>query len=137
MAEKERNNVQLGGLEWEVIHEYSRAEAIADGVLIDATALAKEAGFVYPVALTSAAYHDCVRVPPEVSGQDETGRLWDILMVLRHKIKMSRTQQSPLFFTFLVKNDNSNRLQAASLKGVCGPGDDGEPVLTIMLPHED
>ena len=34
---------------------YTRREAIADGVLIDATETAKEAGFRYPVALTAAA----------------------------------------------------------------------------------
>jgi hypothetical protein len=45
-----------------VIHQYSRADALADGVLIDATELAREAGFRYPVALTSAAWHECVAV---------------------------------------------------------------------------
>ncbi len=46
-----------------LIHAYTRAQAIADGMLIDASKLAKEAGFKYPVALTSAAWADCVAVP--------------------------------------------------------------------------
>jgi hypothetical protein len=69
-----------------VIFRYSRAEAIRDGVLIDATELAREAGFRYPVALTAAAWHDCVKISPTDLVHDETGRLWDVLNVLRFTI---------------------------------------------------
>jgi hypothetical protein len=40
----------------DLIHRYSRADAIRDGVLIDVTPTAREAGFRFPVALTSAAW---------------------------------------------------------------------------------
>src|SRR5262245_37183964 len=40
--------------EADLIHRYSRAQAIADGVVIDASAMAKEAGFTAPMALTAA-----------------------------------------------------------------------------------
>lgn len=43
----------------EVLDAYSRADAISDGVLRDASKLAKEAGFRYPVALTAAAWATC------------------------------------------------------------------------------
>src|SRR5690606_27193956 len=39
----------------EPIHVYTRAQALADGVLVDAGPLAGEAGFHWPVALTQAA----------------------------------------------------------------------------------
>jgi hypothetical protein len=39
----------------ELIHSYSRRQAIADGVLIDVTPTAREAGIKFPVALTAAA----------------------------------------------------------------------------------
>jgi hypothetical protein len=39
----------------EIISRDSRADAIRDGVLIDVSATAREAGFEYPVALTAAA----------------------------------------------------------------------------------
>jgi hypothetical protein len=29
------------------------------------------------------------------------------------------------------------RQETVTLKAVCGPGDDGAPVLTILLEHED
>ena len=32
---------------------------------------------------------------------------------------------------------SANRHVAVELKAVCGPGDKGEPVVTIMLPDED
>jgi hypothetical protein len=48
----------------ELIHRYSRAQAIADGVLIDVSEATKEAGFKFPVALTAAAWAQCVAVPP-------------------------------------------------------------------------
>jgi hypothetical protein len=58
------------------IHRYTRADAIRDGVLIDVSAVAREAGIVYPVALTAAVWARCVAVPAGVECQDEQGRLW-------------------------------------------------------------
>ena len=43
-----------------VISTYTRAQAIEDGVLVDAGSMANEAGFKWPVALTSAVWVDCV-----------------------------------------------------------------------------
>ena len=73
--------------EADLIHRYSRADALRDGVLIDVSATAREAGIRYPVALTCAAWARCVAVPAGVIGQDEAGRLWDVLMVLRALIR--------------------------------------------------
>jgi hypothetical protein len=39
----------------DLISAYSRSEALADGLLVDVTETAREAGFLYPVALTRAA----------------------------------------------------------------------------------
>jgi hypothetical protein len=46
---------------------------------IDVSAVAREAGIRYPVALTRAAWEKCVTVPPGVLYQDESGRLWDVV----------------------------------------------------------
>ncbi len=40
----------------EIIHSYTRQEALRDGVLIDASATASEVGFKYNVALSRAAW---------------------------------------------------------------------------------
>lgn len=119
----------------ELIHSYSRADAIADGVLVDVTATAKEAGIKYPTALTSAVFEGYVRVPPGVEAQDELGRLWDILWILKLTIARASSCDS-LWFTVLVRND-SNAPQPVELKALCHPGDDPEPVITILLIDED
>jgi hypothetical protein len=45
-----------------------------------------------------------------------------------------------LLFKLYVRNHNrerSDRRDLVTLKALCGPGDDAEPVITIMLPEED
>jgi hypothetical protein len=59
------------------------SDAIRDGALIDVSAVTREAGIRYPVALTRAAWERCVADPPGVLCQDEAGRLWDVLTMLR------------------------------------------------------
>ena len=75
----------------EVISTYTRAQAIDDGVLIDAGSMAKEAGYRWPVALTAAAWSDCVawtNADSEVQGhQDQSGRLWDVLFMSAYAIR--------------------------------------------------
>lgn len=44
----------------DVIHGYSRTQAIEDGVLIDVSTAAREAGIKYPCAVTRAVWHTLV-----------------------------------------------------------------------------
>ena len=119
------------------IHSYTRVQAIADGVLIDATDLAREAGFRHPVALTAAAWAAAVEVPHGVVGQDERGRLWDVLTLLR-QAALSGPGGSETRFAVHVRNDDGEGTPPlVHLKAVCGPGDQGVPVVTVMLPDED
>ncbi len=120
------------------IHKYTRADAIADGVLIDVSATATEAGFKYPVALTSTVWAKCVAVPPGVLCQDEAGRLWDVLTMLRFAVRGSNGGGSEVRFAVHVRNDNRDRTPPlVRLKALCGPGDEGEPVVTVLMPDED
>jgi len=123
--------------EFDLIHSYTRQQAIEDGVLVDVTETAREAGFRYPVAMTAAVFGSYVEAPAGVPGQDAAGRLWDILWMLRHAIRGSSGSGSKLRFQLHVQNTASAPPQLVTLKSVCGPGDDGEPVITIMLPDED
>ena len=63
----------------EVIYSYTRSQAVADGVQVEVTKTAQEAGIRFPVFLTRAVYDAYVTVPPGVEAQDEAGRLWDII----------------------------------------------------------
>jgi hypothetical protein len=134
-----------------VIFSYTRAQAIADGVLVDVSELAKEAGFRFPVAVTAGVWAECVAVPDGVAGQDETGRLWDVLNVLCFAIAKKKNDVVPRYalpwqkldcervdFAVHVRNDNrEGDPPQVKLYALCGPGDDSEPVITVMLPHED
>ena len=120
----------------EIIYPYTRAQALEDGVHVDVSEIAKEAGIKFPVALTSAVHCKYVEVPEGVIGQDETGRLWDILWVFR--FAAAKFNGSTLLFKVHVRNDNRDCMPPlVTLKAVCGPGDTPEPVITIMLPDED
>jgi hypothetical protein len=119
----------------EIIFSYTRADAIADGVLIDVSKLASEAGFRIPVALTSAAWAEAVAVHSEDTSQDETGRLWDVLNVLRCEARRAGRESLLIFEVHVSKGGQPPR--PVGLKAHYGPGDDGEPVLTVMMPDED
>lgn len=120
----------------DLIHQYSRADAIRDGVLIEVSAAAQEAGFKFPVALTAAVWALCVEVPPGVECQDQAGRLWDVLTMLRMAARASNGAE--VRFAVHVRNDNREWTPPlVRLKALCGPGDQGEPVVTVMLPGED
>ena len=118
-----------------VISAYSRTQAIADGVLVDVSEMAREAGVTIPTALTHAVWAEYVHVSEGIEGQDESGRLWDILMMFRFAAKQS-PKQDTLLFDLFVRNDNQSA-KRVTLKAICGPGDTPEPVLTILLPDED
>jgi hypothetical protein len=120
----------------ELIHSYSRADAIADGVLIDVTETAKEAGFRHPVALTSTVWGTCIEVPEGVAGQDKKGRLWDVLTMMAHASRSLKDRGSVLLFDVLVLNDMTTP-KPVRLKAVCGPNDDATPCVTVMFPEED
>jgi hypothetical protein len=71
-----------------------------------------------------------------VACQDEAGRLWDVLWMLRCAIGRSDGGRV-VPFALHVRNDNRDRTPPlVRLKALCGPGDDGEPCVTVMMPDE-
>ena len=125
-----------------LVFTYSRAEALADGVLLDVSPLAKEAGFQIPVALTVglwAAYG-----APDKTPAGDQGTCWDILWMLRCAaigILPAKFERHPhdetLWFELELTPRGKTAPELVLLKAISGPGDTGEPVLTILLPHED
>lgn len=121
-----------------VIYSYTRADALADGQQIDVSTTAQEAGIRFPFYLTRAVWDNYVTVPPDVTGQDEAGRLWDLVWMTRFAILRSRPGTSRLPVALYVRNDNQ-RSRLVRLVAVCGPRDfdDPAPAITLMLPDED
>ena len=122
---------------FEVIHAYTRAQAIEDGVLVDLSRLAQEAGFKWPLAVTTTVW---MLLEPggglQGEGQSFTGRAWDLLMVLRLSLRRAQdgreVRSSPLFV-----REPGRPPRPVALRAMSGPGDDGEPVITVMMPDED
>ena len=122
----------------EIIYSYTRAQALADGVQVEVTKTANEAGIKFPVFLTRTVFDAYVEVPPDVAGQDEAGRLWDIVWMLRFAILRSRPGADRIPVALYVRNDN-RRPQLVKLIATCGPLDidDPQPAITVMMPDED
>ena len=122
----------------EIIYNYTRKQAIADGFQVDVSSAAKEAGICFPVFITRTAFDAYVTVPPNVSGQDEAGRLWDVVWMLRFAIRKSAQGQSRLPFALYVRNDN-RAPRLVKLVAMCGAldMDAPEPAITVMMPDED
>lgn len=97
-----------------VIFRYTRKQAIDDGVLIDITSIAALHGCRIPVACTCGVYSEC--------GE----HLAALLDTLRAAIDAAGRSDRVTF-----------RLDSIALWAICGPGDNAEPVLTIMLEGED
>ncbi len=120
----------------DLIYSYTRAQALEDGVLVDVTATAREAGFVWPVAVTAAVWALIQEIPPKYQGsQDVQGRLWDVVWMAAQEIRRHRGEEgNELRYRLTLPH---GRETYATLKLIVGPGDQGEPVVTILLPHED
>ncbi len=122
----------------EVIYSYTRSQAVADGVQVDVTKTAKDAGIRFPMFLTRAVYDSYVAVPEGVSGQDEAGRLWDVVWMTRFAILRRPPGCTRIPVALYVRNDN-RAAKLVKLIATCGPLDidDPQPAITVMLPDED
>ena len=127
----------------EIISVYTRAQALADGVLIDAGPMAREAGFRWPVAITAGAWADCVTWSDADSErqtpQDQSGRLWDVLFMAAYAVRTKEKGGAELLFELycVPRDGRATEAKLTTLKLVVGPGDAGEPVMTILLPNKD
>lgn len=123
-------------MEWKLIHSYTRAEALADGVLRDATLSALAVGFRTSVALTAACWAECVSFPLVCAEETEFDRLWNVLVALRRALLQPDSSGSDVDFRVEVRR-RAEAGELVRLKAVFGLGDAGEHVVTIMLPGED
>lgn len=122
----------------EVISSYSRAQAIEDGALWDLmqdeTAEVCRQHYRFPIATTSAVF-EIIRKAVENprACNDYKGVIHDMLWM--SKVMKRRLDDSTVLFR--VKINGAGRKSLYEFKLTVGPGDHGEPVITIMLPDED
>jgi hypothetical protein len=97
---------------------YTRKQAIEDGMLGDVTKEAKEIGFKFPVAVSSAVA-DFLTI--------EKINVNQLLKELLINIQLTKKPGAIINFTF----------KKRKMYSVVGPGDAAEPVITIMFIGED
>jgi hypothetical protein len=130
-----------------VIHSYTRAQAIADGNLIEIDKeLREEIGFMRPLVLSRDAWADTVTWDKENGpGQPEARerfRLRRVLIAANKEIAAvaatgKGTSDRCTFTVLRVPNTpGAKEKEPVELIVHIGGGDEGEPVWTIMTPHD-
>ena len=113
-----------------VIFSYSRKQAIEDGVLVDITPLANRAGFRLHTVVTATCLGEVTRQgPPRSPGDDPRAKgdgLMKLLGELRKAVRANLNTDTVHF-----------KVGDVACWALCGPGDEGEAVLTVMLEGED
>lgn len=119
----------------EIISQYSRAQAIEDGFLVDISENEIcQQHYKYPIALTRSVWDILQKaVSNKKFLNDWSGILHDLLFMSRNNAK--KLSDSTLLFQVIIRG--ASRKSLYTFKVVCGPGDNGEPVLTIMMPIDD
>ena len=123
--------------DFEMIYSYTRKQAIDDGVLIDVSSQARETGFKIPVCVTDHLYHGYVVPSKELQeeGQSTEGRLHDLFMMTQ-AAAATRWEDNRVYYEVLFKT-KPRTLETVQCLAVVGPGDEGEPVMTLMLPGDE
>lgn len=133
---------QLNEIFGDVIHTYTRDQAIADGALVDVTTMAAEAGIKIPVALTARVMAELVK--PSVNDaarwfQTEAGRLWDLVWMLSCAIRSGRANgKTEVLFKVLFVIGGRRRLKV--LKAVISPvsfEEGAATAITVSFPEEN
>ena len=115
----------------DLIYSYTRAEALADGVLVDVSERAQRAGIQYPTACTAGVWSliDCV---PASDTDTLAGIVRDIRLdqVLAAMLSAIRRAHGTDRVEFSILGEAGGWAQ-------CGPGDTAAPCITIMMQGED
>jgi hypothetical protein len=122
----------------DIISRYTRAQAIEDGVLVDLMQdkmldVCRQ-HYKHPIAATSAVFDIMQRaVENKRHCNDYAGVLHDMLWMSR--VYSRKVDASTVLFKVIITG--AARQRNFVFKLVVGPGDQGEPVITIMMPNED
>ncbi|WP_369928467.1 DUF6573 family protein [Xanthomonas sp. NCPPB 2632] len=134
--------------EADLIHAYTRADALADGVLIDLPQ-AQTMGFILPMAITAAAHEACIAWPQPGPRQQHIvslraeGVLLATSMAGRTHRRRARagaestTDHLVFHVNTVAWREGRTARVTVPLRLVIGPGDHLELVGTLMLLGED
>ena len=130
----------------EPVSIYTRAQALADGTLVDLTEQATPFGFKIPMACTETvwntlAWSDTIEErKPHATGQSTAGRLHDALTMARMAANAAaQAGQSVVDFDMLLVPREGAHMspEQITLRLIVSGGDNAEPVLTLLFPGEE
>jgi len=116
----------------DIISRYTRADAIAEGVLVDISANFPITRRLYkfPVAFTASVW----TIIESTGNENLIGEVIAVL-VASQRNQIKELDESTMLFQVIL--ENAAPTERLTLKIMCHGGDEGEPVLTVMLPNED
>jgi hypothetical protein len=119
----------------EYISQYSRAQCIKDGQLIDVTNWAKRSGMKFPVAVTRAVWFGIIEPDEDTTAvtPKNAARLGSCLSSLVKAARATSGDRISFQFEVTIKGEP----QTFTLYATLMPGDDFEPVITVMNLDED
>lgn len=110
----------------ELIHAYTRADALADGMLLDVSNAVQPFGILPHTAVTAGVWGQAID-----TGSDLAFSLRSFCAVLAANIRRNQIIRGS-GFTYTMQA----RGRPVEIRVVLGPGDRSEPVLTVMLGGE-
>ena len=110
----------------------TRRDAIDDGDLIEITRMGRDIGIAFPLAVSARAAQSMVPFP-NIPQETVTENLWDILHAFRDRARTTTAEE----FEFQASLYLNGLVPTITFKATVSPGDDGDPVITIMMPDED
>ncbi len=90
--------------------------------------------YKYPVAMTAGVFGLIRRAVENKRHCNDYRGVWHDVLYMSRTTPVKRWQTGCLFRVIIT---GTGRKRNHTLKIECGPGDDAEPVLTVMLPEED
>lgn len=135
--EESQPDPQLKELFGDVVHAYTRAQAIEDGALIDLTdppfdTFLRMKGLRLHTAITDRCFAACIGQPEQFGDDESLKRYLHLLTALLAAIRAAGSDEDRVWFKVLGADG-----KPVDCWSLCGPGDRGEPVCTIMLTDED
>jgi len=120
-------------MNYQHIYTYSRAQASPMGSRSKSPRSPRRPASALPVFITRGVYEQCVAVPLDgrgqpLTGQDEAGRLWDVIWMLRFAIIRSQPGTTWLTVALYVRNSDTHPARLTKLIATAGAVDiDDQP----------
>lgn len=114
----------------------SRQQAIDSGFLIDVTADAKKVGLSFSVTVTKPLWEIGIAPTEELSDEEKSIRLRDVLMAFRLRLATQGTLSPLLDFPAMLSMPPGAIPQPVPLFALIQPGEHNQAMVTLLLPNE-